>query len=113
MQEALGLWHDYVVLTERTMQMSLEALLPHHDAELQARVLGLVRLLLRRSSMHLKQFSELWAKGGGDVAAAVRRRFRSRRWSVSESKTDRDPPGSDGSASPATPPTDALSAAQG
>ena len=37
MQEALGLWHDYVVLTERAMQISLEELLPHHDADMQAR----------------------------------------------------------------------------
>ena len=68
MQEALGVWHDYVVLTERAMQMSLEALLPHHDAALQAKVLDLARALLKHSSNHLDQFSALWAKGGGDVA---------------------------------------------
>ena len=28
MQEALGVWHDYVVLTERAMHVSLQALLP-------------------------------------------------------------------------------------
>src|SRR5207237_1802689 len=39
MQEALGLWHDYVVLTERAMAVSLDELLPHHDAAMQQKVL--------------------------------------------------------------------------
>jgi CHAD domain-containing protein len=110
MQEALGLWHDYVVLTERAMQMSLESLLPHHDAQLQARVLDLARLLLRRSSVHLKQFSDLWTKSGGDVARAVRETFPLTR-SISESKTDHDQPGSDESATPAATSQAALSTA--
>ena len=75
MQEALGMWHDYVVLTERSMQMSLEDLLPHHNADLQARVLDLARLLLKRSSHHMDQFSKQWIEHGGEVASAVRLTF--------------------------------------
>jgi CHAD domain-containing protein len=110
MQEALGLWHDYVVLTERAMQMSLEELLPHHDAMLQAKVLDLARATLKRSSHYMDQFSALWAKGGADVARGVREAFPLTR-AVTESKTDLDPPGSDETPAPATVPPDAISGA--
>ncbi|HZL38390.1 MAG TPA: CHAD domain-containing protein [Tepidisphaeraceae bacterium] len=119
MQESLGLWHDYVVLTERAMQVSLEELLPHHDAALQARVLNLARMLLGRSSRHMDQFSKLWLAKGDEVAGAIRTVFpltqpgngpeggdASRL--VSESKTDRDPPGSDETPAPAASPPDAA-----
>jgi CHAD domain-containing protein len=112
MQEALGTWHDYVVLTERAMQMSLQELLPHHDAEMQTRVLELARLLLRRSSHHLNQFSTLWLKSGAEVARAVRLTFPLTR-SLIESKTDPDPPRSDESPRPAASPPDVLSNAGG
>ena len=65
----------YVVLTERAMQMSLKDLLPHHNAELQARVLELSKLLLKRSSHHMDQFSKLWVQNGGEVSRAVRLTF--------------------------------------
>lgn len=110
MQEALGLWHDYVVLTERAMQISLQTLLPHHDGALQAKVLELSRTLLRRSSQHLQQFSALWAKGGAEVALALRQAFPLTPL-VSESNTDPDPPGSDESPAPAAPPPDGPSGA--
>jgi CHAD domain-containing protein len=75
MQEALGMWHDYVVLTERAMQMSIAELLPHHDAELQSKVLDLAKLLLKRSSHHMNQFSKQWVEKGAEVASAVRLTF--------------------------------------
>ncbi|MDB5290480.1 MAG: hypothetical protein JWL69_1721, partial [Phycisphaerales bacterium] len=90
MQEALGLWHDYVVLTERAMHVSLEDLLPHHDAQMQARVLELARTLLKRSQQHMAQFSRLWAQRGGDVADAVRNGFPLTR-SLSAPRTDQHP----------------------
>jgi len=108
MQEALGLWHDYVVLTERAMQMSLEELLPHHDAALQAKVLDLARALLKKSSNYMDQFSSLWARGGADVARGVREAFPLTR-SVSEPKTDPDPPGLDAPPVQAIAPPDAIS----
>jgi CHAD domain-containing protein len=108
MQEALGVWHDYVVLTERALQMSLQALLPHHDADVQAKVLDLARALLKRSSHHLNQFSALWAKKGGDVARAVRETFPLTQ-SLGEPKIDPGPPGSNGNSLPAAVPTDVIS----
>jgi CHAD domain-containing protein len=111
MQEALGLWHDYVVLTERAMQVSLEDLLPHHDAPMQARVLDLARTLLKRSQQHMGQFSRLWAQRGGEVADAVRSGFPLTR-SLSAPQTDQHPPRSEETASPAAPPPGAVSTAQ-
>lgn len=108
MQEALGVWHDYVVLTERAMQMSLQEMLPHHDADLQARVLDLARTLLKKSSQHMSQFSTLWVKGGDAVARAVRELFPLTR-PVSAPKTDHGHSGSNGAPAPAETPPDALS----
>jgi hypothetical protein len=96
MQEALGMWHDYVVLTERALQMSLEELLPHHNADLQSQVLDLARLLLKRSSHHMSQFSKLWVQNGGEVAETVRLMFPLTKAVVE--KTGADKPVSNGSA---------------
>ncbi len=75
MQESLGLWHDYVVLSERVMQLSLEALLPHHNAPLQADVLDVAKNLLGRSTTHLKEFASLWSLRGPELSASIRQHF--------------------------------------
>ncbi len=41
MQESLGMWHDYVVLTEKALTLSSRTLLAHHDAGMQVAVLDL------------------------------------------------------------------------
>ena len=75
MQESLGLWHDYVVLSERVMQVSLEALLPHHNAPLQAQMLDLAKNLLGRSTKHLTEFAALWSSRGQELSAGIRHCF--------------------------------------
>ena len=75
MQELLGLWHDYVVLSERAMQVSLDALLPHHNAALQADVLDLAKNLLNRSAKHLAEFAALWSQRGQELSASIRENF--------------------------------------
>ncbi len=110
MQESLGLWHDYVVLTERAMQVSLQELLPHHDEQMQAKVLDLARMLLKKSSHHMAQFCAHWAKTGADVASAVRETF-PLTTSVSESQTDPGRSGSGASAIPEASAPGALSIA--
>jgi len=134
MQESLGLWHDYVVLSERVMQVSLEALLPHHNAPLQAQMLDLAKNLLRRSSKHLGEFAALWSSRGQELAAGIRQCFPLSRPvvvppTVIESQpliepeatnapepvivpqTDPDPPGSAESSLPEAPVRDAASTA--
>ena len=75
MQEALGLWHDFVVLTEWAMRASLDGLLAHHDTSLQTDVLALARLTLSRAEQRLKKFGALWAKEGPRLTETIRSHF--------------------------------------
>jgi CHAD domain-containing protein len=75
MQEALGLWHDFVVLTEWAMRASLDGLLAHHDTNLQTDVLALARLTLSRAEQRLKKFGALWAKEGPQLTETIRAHF--------------------------------------
>jgi CHAD domain-containing protein len=115
MQESLGQWHDYVVLSERAMQESLAALLPHHDAALQNEVLDLAKSFLRRASKHLAEFATLWSERGAELSAAVRSHFPLSRpvapvaEPVTAPKTDPDPPGSAEPAIQEVPAPDAVS----
>lgn len=109
MQESLGLWHDYVVLSERVMQVSLAALLPHHNAPLQADVLDLAKNLLRRSSTHLSEFAALWSQRGHELSASIREHFPLSH-PVIAPKTDHDPPDSAEIPIPAEPAPDVASA---
>ena len=72
LQEALGDWHDLVVLTERALQESLEALLAHHDPALQRRVLALSKLTLDRADLQLRRFNLIWAKKSEALLATIR-----------------------------------------
>jgi hypothetical protein len=129
MQESLGMWHDFVVLTDRAMQASLAETLGHHDAPLQEHVLDLARVSLRKSALHLDHFVKLWSERGGDMAAAIRAIFPLVRGPASsvllpptgpdappvgmdrltESKTGPGPTGSEQPASPASCPPAAAS----
>jgi triphosphatase len=94
MQESLGFWHDYVVLSERAMRASLDALLPHHDAALAAGVLDLAKVLLRRSDKHLKDFAKLWAERGQELSAGIRAQFPLTRPVITAPQKDPGPTGS-------------------
>lgn len=93
MQDALGLWHDYVVLSESCMDISAEQMLAHHDADLQDRVLLLARSALGRSKQQLGKFNRLWNENGLELARTIESIFPAP--AVIESQTDRDPAGSD------------------
>ena len=75
MQELLGAWHDFVVLTDEAMRTSLDAVLSHRDPAAQDAVLELARLTLRRSAQQLAQFSKLWTAKGGPLAETIRSTF--------------------------------------
>jgi CHAD domain-containing protein len=68
LQEALGLWHDYVVLAEQMLAQALEAGLASHHPELFGQVMELARACWRRSEKHLDQFKALWAQRGAALA---------------------------------------------
>lgn len=110
MQEALGNWHDDVVLVECAMQTSMDCMLAYHDLALAENVLELSRFFLRRAGKELSNFTKLWQKRGEEVARIIREQFPLTS-SVIESKTDLDRAGSDGTPAPASAPPDAASTA--
>jgi CHAD domain-containing protein len=114
MQDALGDWHDYVVLAEHATGAAIEEQLAHHAPGLMRDLFELVRDILDKSKRELDDFRRLWRDEGDSVAKAVRHAFPLTRTpaapgsdgaaataaAVSEPKTDRGP---DGSKPPATP----------
>jgi CHAD domain-containing protein len=72
MQDLLGTWHDYVVLTDKTLRTSLDSSLAHHDPALQEKVFDLARVTLRRSAQQLKQFLKLWSSEGEALSGTIR-----------------------------------------
>lgn len=72
MQDALGLWHDHVVLTEQAMLLSGEAMLTHHNLPLQQSVLDLAQASLKEAGRQLDKFRRLWREHGEALAAEIR-----------------------------------------
>ncbi len=71
MQDALGLWHDFVVLSQEAMRHSLECDLALHDSGTQRKVLGFAAECLKHAETHLRAFGRIYASGGGRLSAAV------------------------------------------
>lgn len=72
MQDALGLWHDYVVLTERAMLVSAECMLAHHNLPMQAGVLTLAQHGIAAAGEQLDKFKSLWREHGPGLLDAIR-----------------------------------------
>jgi CHAD domain-containing protein len=75
MQDALGLWHDDVVLIERLLAESAERMLAHHDAALQQTVLSLAAMMTRRAQHQLVKVSEYWKRDGTEIARQITEAF--------------------------------------
>jgi CHAD domain-containing protein len=75
MQDALGWWHDYVVLTRTICEISAAQAVALHDAALQDGLLLLGRKTLARSRRELGNFSRLWMNHGQAVSQIIRRKF--------------------------------------
>ena len=78
LQEALGLWHDYVVLGEQALQSATEDELSLHQPQLHGGVLELAHELWKRSEHELDRFSRLWVRHGEQLATEILARFRPR-----------------------------------
>ena len=104
MQDALGGWHDMVVLAERALRASLDVQLAYHDAALHLGVADVARTAVQRSQRHMAAFADLWQKQGVTLAEAIRSGFPVARDGVTELQTDPDPTGSAGTPDPAPPP---------
>ena len=95
MQDALGQWHDYVVLAERVMRLSLDERLSHHDAAMAVGVMEIARVAVQRSSRHLARFHELWLQRGQQIVATINEAFPAPSpplppAAINEFETDRD-----------------------
>jgi len=110
MQEALGSWHDYVVLIECAMRVPIDESLAYHDLEMQKRVVDLSRLFLRRAARELANFSKLWGRRGAEVARTIREKFPLTR-PVIEPQTGPGPSGSSDTPAPVALPPDVASTA--
>jgi CHAD domain-containing protein len=71
MQDQLGEWHDFVVLAEMALQLSLDRRLALHNAALQDNVAELTRYLLGRAGRQLSQFVGLWRERGGELQEMI------------------------------------------
>jgi CHAD domain-containing protein len=110
MQEALGDWHDDVVLVECAMQTSLDESLAYHDAAMQQNLLLLAQMFAKRAAHELEKFSKLWEQRGGEVAEVIRGQFPLTR-TVSGSQTGPGPHGSGAPPAPVALPPDVTSTA--
>lgn len=75
MQDCLGLWHDFVVLTEQALHRSADEMLAHHDAAMQQSVLALARLTLQKSEQQLKKFASIWADEGASIVGSIQKMY--------------------------------------
>jgi CHAD domain-containing protein len=75
MQDALGDWHDDVVMVQCAMSMSLEKMLAYHQPGMQDQMLKLARFFLAKSERELAGFAKLWQQHGEQIAAAIRQHF--------------------------------------
>ena len=60
MQDMLGLWHDYIVLAQTVMELSLEDGLAYRDPAMQRQTLSLSQAILRRAESQWQAFHRLW-----------------------------------------------------
>jgi CHAD domain-containing protein len=72
MQDALGIWHDFVVLTEFAMEESIEADLALADTALQRQVLNFTIYCMTRARRSLDHFVKLWSEHGQEITGTIR-----------------------------------------
>jgi CHAD domain-containing protein len=75
MQDALGLWHDDVVLAERLMAESAQRMLAHHNIELQQAVLTLAMMMTRRAQHQLARVADYWKRDGAEISRQITEAF--------------------------------------
>ncbi|MGA2233577.1 MAG: CHAD domain-containing protein [Tepidisphaeraceae bacterium] len=72
LQNSLGLWHDYVVLTERILSESVAQEVALHDPPRQQALLSLAGATLKKAQLYLGQVFEHWNQEGREIAAQIR-----------------------------------------
>jgi CHAD domain-containing protein len=93
MQDSLGTWHDYIVLSESALQESVDEELSLTDALMQRKILNLANFALNRAERSLDHFTKLWNERGTELCAAIRAAMPLTQ-SAKLPQTDPDPAGS-------------------
>ena len=75
LQDALGLWHDHVVLGEQAIRLALDQQLALHDPRLYGQALALAERCWRKSEHYLNRFVSLWSKQGETIRQQVMASF--------------------------------------
>jgi CHAD domain-containing protein len=100
MQDALGTWHDYVVLADCATEAALEEQLSYHNPELMNELLELIRAVLRISTDDLAKFKRLWTEHGDAIARAIRDAFPLTRAAGASTTVEQPPPDESATAEP-------------
>jgi CHAD domain-containing protein len=74
-QDALGLWHDFVVIVEQGLECSTQKQLAVRNAQMQQKILSIVDHFLRLSLAQLDRFQKLWDEYGNELANLLREQF--------------------------------------
>lgn len=71
LQDALGLWHDFAVLTARALGLAANAELPARHPALFSEVLALATASWKTSERHLAEFRRLWDEQGAGLVQRI------------------------------------------
>jgi hypothetical protein len=71
MQDALGLWHDYHVLTQQILQGCLEEMRTTHYRRDEDELMLLGVRIVRDSGKELADFARLWRKNGAALTQQI------------------------------------------
>jgi CHAD domain-containing protein len=71
LQGDLGSWHDYVVLHQRIVELSLRRELACHNRELYGAVLELSRVTWHEAQAHLRRFMARWRRVGPGIRQRI------------------------------------------
>jgi len=71
LQDALGIWHDFVVLTNEMLALAIDAGLAATQPHLFGEILTLARLCWDKSEQSLNRFRKLWAERGAALVERV------------------------------------------
>lgn len=74
MQDALGDWHDQVVLADRILRAVIDTELALHRSALAANVLEIARVCLQMSERSLAKFTVQWKKSGEGLRTTLAER---------------------------------------
>ncbi len=71
LQDALGLWHDFIVLADELLNSAVG----QRDANLAISLVEMAKESLRRSQRQLMKFDQLWTTRGEEIARTIRSAF--------------------------------------